>query len=87
MLSDSSGPAQSAETVITIYYPYREKRAKCGGYDVRQLKDKMRCLCIAKNRFGMADKMTATSFFGETGVWKELPPPQEITDYEQFTKL
>lgn len=86
-LSDSSGPAQSAETVVTIYFPHREKRSKCEGYDINQLRDRGRMLCICKNRFGMADKMSMTSFFGETGVWKELPPPQEITNYEQFTKL
>ena len=25
-LSDSSGPAQAAETIILIYYPYRERQ-------------------------------------------------------------
>lgn len=45
-LSDSSGPAQSAETVVTIYFPHREKRSKCEGYDIRQLRDRGRMLCI-----------------------------------------
>ena len=86
-LSDSSGPAQSAETVIAIYYPYREKRSRCEGYDIRQLKDRGRMPLILKNRFGVADKMVMTSFFGEVGIWKELPPPQDINDYEKYTKL
>lgn len=86
-LSDSSGPAQSAETVITIYFPFREKRSRCEGYDIRQLKDRARLLIIAKNRFGMSDKMVMTSFFGENGLWKELPSPEKINNYEKYTKL
>lgn len=42
MLSDSGGPAQSAESVLAIYHPYREKRTKCEGYDIRQLRDRAR---------------------------------------------
>ena len=86
-LSDSSGPTQSAETVIAIYHPFREKRAKCEGYDIRQLLDHARLILILKNRFGMADKMVMTGFYGEIGLWKELPLPSEIKDYEQFTHL
>lgn len=86
-LSDSSGPAQSAETVITIYFPFREKKVKCEGYDIRQMKDRARLLIVAKNRFGMSDKMVMTSFFGENNLWKELPAPDKISDYEQYIKL
>lgn len=86
-LSDSSGPAQSAETVIAIYHPFREKRAKCEGYDIRQLRDRARSCIVLKNRFGMADKMTMNSFFGEVGIWRELPAPDKINDYEPFIKL
>lgn len=46
MLSDSSGPAQAAETVIGIFHPFREKMARCEGYDVRQLKDRIRLIQI-----------------------------------------
>lgn len=86
-LDSSSGPAQSAETVITIYFPFREKKSKCEGYDIRQMKDRARLLCLAKNRFGMSDKLIMTSFFGENGKWVELPTPDKINDYEPFIKL
>lgn len=86
-LSDSGGPTQSAETVIAIYHPFREKRAKCEGYDIRQLKDRARLIQILKNRFGMSDKMIMTGFYGEIGLWKELPLPSEINDYEPYTHL
>jgi hypothetical protein len=35
----------------------------------------------------MADKSVGVTFFGENSVWKELPLPTEINDYEPFTHL
>jgi replicative DNA helicase len=86
-LSDSSGPAQAAETVIGIFHPFREKMTKCEGYDVRILKDRIRLCQVLKNRFGLADKSVGVCFYGENSVWKELPLPNEINDYEPFTHL
>jgi len=86
-LSDSGGPAQAAEAVIAIYHPYREKRIKCEGYDIRQLRDKARIIQILKNRFGEADKCFGVVFHGCNGLWKELPLPVEINDYSKYTTL
>lgn len=86
-LSDSGGPAQAAESVITIYYPFREKKNRCEGYDIRQLKDRARIICLAKNRFGVSDKSVGSCFFGEIGLWTELPKPEQINDYEMYLKI
>ena len=40
-----------------------------------------------KNRFGSADKNVGVNFFGSIGLWRELPKPEEINDYEPYTKL
>lgn len=86
-LSDSSGPAQASESVIAIYHPYREKRSRCEGYDIRQLRDRARIPVLLKNRFGMADKCFGVAFYGENGLWKELPLPDQINDYSKYTTL
>lgn len=86
-LGDSSGPTQSAELVIGIWHPFRERQNKCEGYDIRQLMDNVRMLCILKHRYGMADRVIGCNFFGSVGVWKTLPLPQEINDYEPYTHL
>lgn len=83
-LSDSSGPAQAAETVIGIFHPYREKMSRCENYDIRQLKDNFRLLQILKNRFGEADKSFGVAFYGINGLWQELPMPDKINDYSKF---
>ena len=84
MLSDSSGPTQACETVIAIYHPFREKRSKCEGYDIRQLRDRSRIVQVLKNRFGMSDKVVGSSFYGEINYWKELPKPDQINDYSIY---
>ena len=86
-LSDSGGPAQSAESVLAIYHPYREKRTKCEGYDIRQLRDRARIPILLKNRFGIADKCFGVAFYGEIGLWRELPMPDKIGDYEKYKNL
>ena len=86
-LSDSSGPAQAAETVIGIFHPFREKMSKCEGYDVRQLKDRIRLCQVLKNRFGVADKSVGVCFYGENSIWKELPLPEQINDYGPYINL
>lgn len=86
-LSDSSGPAQASEIVLGIYHPFREKQSRCEGYDIRQLRDNIRMLCLLKSRYGLADRVIGCNFFGSVGLWKCLPLPQDIKDYEPYTKL
>ena len=40
-------------------------------------------LCL-KNRYGQADKAIGVCFYGETGIWKELPQPDQINDYSIY---
>lgn len=87
MASDSSGTIQASEIVIGIFHPFREKMSKCEGYDIRQLLDRFRLIQILKQRFGMADKMVGCCFYGEVSKWIDLPLPQDIRDYEPYTKL
>ena len=61
--------------------------SKCEGYDIRQLKDRARIIQILKHRFGLADKSVGTAFFGENSIWRELPKPEDITDYEPLINL
>lgn len=86
-LSDSSGPAQASEIVIGIWHPFREHQSKCEGYDIRQLLDNVRFLHILKHRYGMSDRVIAVNFFGSVGLWRSIPLPDQINDYEPYTHL
>ena len=85
--ADASGPVQGAETVIGIYYPHREKRHNCEGYDVKTLRDRIRMIQIIKGRYGTADVMKAVLFRGEVGYYQELPKPDEIKDWDELLNV
>ena len=40
-----------------------------------------------KNRYGQADVNIGFTFHGEVGMFRELPLPSEIGDYEPFLNL
>lgn len=87
-LSDSSGPTQAAETILLLYYPYREKIPKVEGYPIQNiLKHRFRLIQCTKNRFGRADVNIGATFHGEIGMFRELPKPEEISDYDKYLIL
>ena len=85
---DTSGTTDGAEVVIALYYPFREKIARCEGYPIQNvLKKRFRLIQVMKNRYGIADISKGITFYGEIGMFREMPRPEEITDYEPYTSL
>ena len=81
---DSGNPPQDAEVVLSIFNPNREKLSTYKGYDIAQLGDKFRCITVLKSRYGESDVEVGCNFFGRMGIWKELPKPLEIIDYQKY---
>jgi len=85
---DTSGTTDASEVVIALYFPYREKIARCEGYPIQNvLKKRFRLLQILKNRYGDADINIGVLFYGEIGLFRELPKPEDIGDYEPYLNL
>ena len=85
---DSSGTTDASEIVIALFFPYREKIAKCEGYPIQNiLKKQFRLGQILKNRWGTSDVNIGLTFHGEIGLFRELPRPEEIGDYEPYLDL
>ena len=85
---DTSGTTDGSEVVLALYFPYREKIARCEGYPIQNvLKKRFRLCQILKNRYGQADVDIGLGFYGEIGMFKDLPKPEEITDYEPYLNL
>lgn len=85
---DTSGTTDGSEIVIALYYPFREKIAKCEGYPIQNvLKSRFRLCQVLKNRYGRSDVNKGLIFYGENGMFKELPRPEEIGDYEPYLNL
>ena len=88
------------EICIGVYYPLKfkikshgnypiivEDNGQQGGNSFIGLRDRYRALCLIKNRHGVNDKMIPCNFFGELGIFKELPNGKTITDYTPFMSL
>ena len=85
---DTSGTVEGADIVIALYYPYREKIARCEGYPIQNiLKRRFRLFQLLKNRYGLADYNKGLVFYGEIGLFRELPKPEDISDYEPYLEL
>lgn len=79
---DTADMTQAAEIVIGVYYPFREKRAKCEGYDIKKLRDNFRLIQLLKGRFGQSDVVEGCIFQGRIGYFKELDPPEDGKRYD-----
>ena len=85
---DTSGTTDASEVVLALFFPYREKIARCEGYPIQNvLKKKFRLAQVLKNRYGDADTNIGLMFYGEIGLFKELPRPEEISDYDKYLNL
>ena len=85
---DTSGTTDASEIVFAIYFPFREKIARCEGYRIQNvLKKRFRLIQILKNRYGVADYSKGVAFYGEIGKFVELPKSEEIGDYEKYLTL
>lgn len=86
----SGNPYNDSEVCIAIYNPLKHKLTSHRGYPIIVedsqpgafigLRDRYRSAILIKNRFGEADRLVPLNFFGEIGLFKELPKVQECLD-------
>ena len=86
------------EVCIGVYYPLKFKLKSYQGYPViiddsgQQspffgLRDRIRVLCLIKNRQGISDRVIPVNFFGELGIFRQLPSPKQVTDWRPYLSL
>ena len=99
-LKDTGNTYNDCEVCIGVYYPLKFKVKQHGNYpiivedDKQQgsgsflgLRDRYRALCLIKNRHGANDRMIPSNFFGELGIFRELPNGKMVSDYTPFLSL
>ena len=57
------------------------------GSDFKGLRDRYRSLCLIKNRQGVSDRLIPVNFLGEIGYYRNMPKPEEITDWTPYLSL
>ena len=87
--AESSSTQNDADVVLALFDPMRYKVADTSGYSMDRLKDQFgakyfRSLRLIKNSYGEDDVRIGLGFFGQVGMFKELPKVKDIrdSDYE-----
>jgi len=70
---DSGNTQQDANVILSLFSPRRHELENFRGFDIKQLKDRFRSLCVLKNRDGPSDIRVPLHFIGEVGQFTELP--------------
>ena len=86
-LKDTGNPAQDADVVLQLFFPFREKLSTYRGFKVLGddgIGEVLRSTIISKNRYGIANRVICSGFWGSVGWFKELPDPDKNTDFTKF---
>ena len=96
-IKDSGNPYNDCDVCIAIYNPLKHKLKSYRGYQIivetqdlyafQGLRDRFRSAILIKNRYGINDKVIGLNFFGEIGLFRELPRSNEITNYSPYLTL
>lgn len=87
---DSSRPYDSCDVAIGMINPYKYQDYNHLGYDVNEFTsphngaNRFRALYILKNSYGADNIAFGNLFYGENGLYKELPSPKEIQELNKF---
>lgn len=96
-LKNTGDPYNDCNICIALYSPVLQKIKNYRGYKIivdnapdgsfDGMRDNYRAAILLKNRFGSASKAVSLNFFGEIGLFRELPKSHMITDYTPYVTL
>lgn len=75
---------EDSDIVLSIYNPKTDMLKTHNGYDIKLLNGIFRSIVCLKSRYGESDVEDACAYYGDINVWRELPKPDEIYDYEKL---
>lgn len=94
-LKDTGNTFNDCQVCLGVYYPLKHKLKTHRGYpiindtcsDFKGLRDRYRAICLIKNRMGVSDRVIPVNFIGEIGYYRNLPKPEEISDWKPYLSL
>ena len=90
---DSSRPYDSCDVAIGMINPYKYQDYKHLGYDIHEFTSpfngasRFRALYVLKNSFGADNIAFGNLFYGENGLYKELPKPSDAQELQVFYNI
>ena len=83
-IKESGGPSEDSEIILALYNPQSDHLSTYRDYDIKKLGSHCRSWICLKNRYGESNAADICYFDGATGIFRELPPPEEINDYDNI---
>lgn len=83
---DSGNTVNDCNIMLAIFDPFKEGIRNHRGYNVEEMAGRFRTCQVLKNRFGECDVEIGLNFFGEINYFMELPTPDKISNYTQYTE-
>lgn len=81
---DSGTMIEDSQIVLGIHSPVKFKLSSYRKYNIKELGSNFVSIVLLKSRFGISDIIDALGFYGNIGIVKELPRPDEINDYSKY---
>lgn len=82
---DSGSLLEDSMVAIGLYSPHKFKLSSYKKYNIKILEQCFIGTFILKSRFGSSDLMIPTGFYGDCSHYADLPKPDNIFDWEQYT--
>lgn len=81
---DSGTMLEDSMVAMLMFSPHKAKIATHRGYDIKKLQSNYRSIKVVKNRFGTSDIADALGFYGDIGIFRELPASDKINDWDKY---
>ena len=84
-IKETNAVYEDSDIVLGIYNPASDKLKTHNGYDIKLLGGSFRSIVCIKSRYGESNVEDACVYYGDINVWRELPKPDEIYDYDKYS--
>lgn len=81
---DTGSAYEDSQIVIGLHAPIKFKLSSYRKYNIKELGSNFIAAILLKSRFGTSDIIDALGYYGNICSFKELPKPDEITDYTKY---
>ena len=81
---DSGAIYEDSQVVIALHSPIKFKLSSYRGYNIKKLGHRFLSCILLKSRFGVSDIIDGLGYYGECGIFRELPKSEDIIDYDKY---
>lgn len=81
---DSGSMYEDSQVVLALHSPIKFKQSNYRGYNIKKLGHNFVSCILLKSRFGLSDVIDGLGYYGNCGIFKELPKSDDIIDYDKY---